>query len=113
MVVKSVFNLTEEGKKVYAADTVHQMGYGTIGGLCFGKVTVKEIAEFTEPSDAMGRRISHVSYTFVVTDFPAWAKSPEILAALPDLKKSVESENTPIKHQAMLVLTNNGWAPPR
>lgn len=109
-VVETVFNLTEEGKKFYKADVIENNGFGeTVGGFCFGKATVKDVSEFTEPADAGGMRATRVTYTYEVRDFPAWAKLPDFLAVLPELKKDVESDKSPIKGLDMLVLTNNGW----
>ena len=79
------------------------------GGFCFGKATIKEVTEFTEPADTGGVKASRVTYTYQVSDFPAWAKLPETSAAIGKLKTDVESEKTPIKSMDMLVLTNNGW----
>ncbi|MEQ1556130.1 MAG: hypothetical protein ABL915_04955 [Gallionella sp.] len=113
IVMRTVFDLTEEGKKFYKADAAKSISGETIGGICFGKATVQEITRFTEPSDMMGMRGSNVSVTYSVSDFPAWAKSPEILAAFSNIKADVESEKTPIKGDLVLVLTNKGWdAPP-
>lgn len=105
--VKSVYYLTEEGKKFYRpADEAKK----TEGGFCFGKATVKEITEFTEPADAGGVRASRVTYTFQMSDIPAWAKQPEFLAAIGGrLKEAIEAEKTPAPSMDMLMLTNNGW----
>lgn len=102
VVVVRVYDLTEIGKQFYSADTKH-------GGFCFGKATVKEITEFTEPSDMMGMRASQVKFTYIVSDFPDWAQSPEMLAANVSLQADVESEKTPINSRDVLALTNNGW----
>ena len=109
MVVEMVYNLTEEGKKFYKADGEKDLYGKPIGGFCFGKATVKEIPEFTEPADAGGVRSSRVTYTYQVSELPDWAKLPATIAVIPRLKKDVESEKTPIKSMAMLMLTNNGW----
>ena len=108
-VVEPVFSLTEEGKKFYKPDAEKDAYGKPTGGFCFGKATIKEISEFTEPADAGGMRASQVTYTYQVSDFPAWAKLPEISAAITKLKIDVESEKTPIKDMDILVLTNNGW----
>ena len=113
IVMRTVFDLTEEGKKFYKAEAGVFLMKGAQGGLCFGKASVQEITQFTEPSDMMGMRGSNVSFTYSVSDFPAWAKSPEILAAFDRIKSDLDSEKTPIKGDTILVLTNKGWdAPP-
>lgn len=109
VVVQPVFSLTEEGKKYYKPE-MKRTGLGdNFGGFCFGKPIVREIVEFTEPADLRGARASQVTYTYELSDIPAWAKQPQIVAAIPKLKKDVESEKTPIKTRDILVLTNNGW----
>lgn len=109
IVVQPTFYLTVEGNKYYKADAAKDIYGKPTGGFCFGKATVKEISQFTEPADTSGVRVSQVNYTYQVGDFPAWAKLPETLSAIPQLKADVESEKTPIKSAAMLQLTNNGW----
>lgn len=109
-VIETVFNLTDEGKRFYKAVEIKNTGLGeTVGGFCFGKATVKDVLEYTEPTDAGGMRSSRVTYTYEVSDFPAWAQLPEVLAVLPKLRQDVESKQSPIKAFDMLVLTNNGW----
>ncbi len=109
VVMQAVFDLTDEGKKFYKADTAKTIGGESRGGFCFGKATVREISQFTEPSDMGGVRASRVDFTYTVSDFPAWAKLPDTLSAISHLKADVESEKTPIKSGDVLVLTNNGW----
>lgn len=109
VVVQPTFHLTEEGKKFYKTDAVKTLGGKTIGGFCLGKATVKEVSQFSEPSDMFGQRISRVNYTYEVSGLPAWTKSSEILSAISALKADVESEKTPVKKLDALVLTNNGW----
>lgn len=106
-VVEPVYSLTDEGKKLYRpADEVKK----TEGGFCFGKATVNEVTEFTEPADAGGVRSSLVTYTYQMSDIPAWAKQPGVSATIGgSLKGAVEAEKTPAKSMDMLVLTNNGW----
>lgn len=103
------FDLTEEGKKYFKQNVSETMGGKTRGGFCFGKATVKEIGQFSEPSDMFGQRISRVNYTYEVSDFPEWAKSPEVVEVIKDLKIDIESSTTPIKKLDVLVMTNNGW----
>lgn len=107
--IKPTFYLTEEGKKFYKPDIEKTLGGQTIGGFCIGRAKVKDVPQFTEPSDMFGQKISRVNYTYVVNDLPSWTKSSEILSAIPNLKLAVESENKPIKKLDAVILTNNGW----
>lgn len=102
VVAVRVYDLTETGKQFYSADEKH-------GGFCFGKATVREIAEFTEPADMGGVRASRVQFTYSVSDFPTWATTPEMLVANSKLQADVESEKKPRKGMDVLALTNNGW----
>lgn len=108
-VIKPTYNLTEEGKKFYKADVTKNISGNSFGGFCFGKATVKDISQFSEPADMLGQRISEVHFTYVVTEFPAWAKSAEVIATIDKLKIDVESETKPVEEKAALILTNNGW----
>ena len=107
--IRPTFYLTEEGKKFYKPDVDKTIGGKSLGGFCFGKAKVRDVPQFTEPSDMRGHNMSRVNYTFVVNDLPSWTKLPEILTAIPALKPDVESENSPIQGKATVVLTNNGW----
>lgn len=103
------FDLTEEGRKFYKADVRGELSNRKIGGFCLGKAIVKNITQFSEPADMFGHRISRVNYTYEVSGLPAWAKSPEIISVIYELKADVESDKTPIKRLDTLLLTNNGW----
>ncbi|EPY4331822.1 hypothetical protein ACXDJA_005553 [Klebsiella variicola] len=108
-VVVNSYDLTEEGKKYYKPDAAKTMKGENIGGFCFGKATVTEVSNFTEPSDAMGQKISRVSFTYKVSEIPDWAKSPEIMNADRQLQKDVSSESEGVKVTNVFLLTNNGW----
>lgn len=108
-VVVNSYALTEEGKKFYKPDAAKTMKGENIGGFCFGKATVTEVSNFTEPSDAMGQKISRVSFIYKVSEIPDWAKSPEIMNADRQLQKDVSSESEGVKVTNVFLLTNNGW----
>ena len=108
-IVVNSYDLTDEGKKYYKTDATKNISGKNIGGFCFGKATVSEVVNFTEPSDAMGQKISKVSFSYKVTDIPDWAKSSEITALDRRLKKDVDSEEKEIKLTNVFVLTNKGW----
>ena len=101
-----VFDLTDEGKKYYQLpnDKNHKQG-----GFCFGEPKVKEITNFTEPSEMMGKKVSRINFTYIVTDFPNWIKNPDILKLSDVLKRDVNSPEAPIKIDVNMVLTNKGW----
>jgi hypothetical protein len=107
--VKTSFDLTDAGRKVYKLDAVKTLRGDSVGGFCFGKASVKDVSQFSEPSDMLGQKISRVNYTYVVTDLPAWAKTPEMLAAIKALDVDAKSVIEPVKALDTLLLTNNGW----
>lgn len=108
-VVVNSYDLTEEGQKYYKSDDAKTLKGENIGGFCFGKATVTDISNFTEPSDAMGQKISRVSFTYKVSEIPDWAKSPEIMNADRQLQKDVSSGSEGVKVTNVFLLTNNGW----
>jgi hypothetical protein len=103
------YRLTEEGKKYFNENAGKSIAGKPMGAFCFGKATVKNIAQFTEPSDMLGVRVSQVSYTYQVSDLPGWTKLPEIEKAIPEFKADAESQDTPVARNEMVILTNNGW----
>ncbi len=106
--IQSVFDLTDEGRKNYRLDT-EGYGAGKFGGFCFGKATVKEIVNFTEPSEALGHKITRVNFTYQVDDIPAWARNDGLTAGNQRLRTDIESGKKPAKEEATLIATNKGW----
>lgn len=92
-----MYELTDEGRKYYKTDAVKTFNGNSIGGFCLGKASVKEIGQFTEPSDILGTRISCVNYTYSVSDLPAWETSLEQSAALREPKTGAMSQAEPLK----------------
>ncbi|MCM5681819.1 hypothetical protein M8A51_20015 [Schlegelella sp. S2-27] len=109
VVVKSSFDLTDEGRKFYKPDAVKTLRGEDIGGFCFGRATVTAITQFSEPADMFGHRISRVSYTYTVSGLPDWAKAPEMTSVLKALQADAASAAEPVKALDALVLTNTGW----
>lgn len=107
--VEIEYYLTEEGEKYFKPNVSKTFGGDDIGGFCFGKATVAEVNNFTEPSDAMGQKISRVAYTYKVTDIPEWAKSEDLTEKNNKLKEDVNSGQQPVSAKAVFVLTNKGW----
>ena len=108
-VTKLTYDLTAEGKKYYKPGVTKNLRGDTMGGFCVGKANLKSIAQFSEPADMMGLKVSRVNYDYVVTDLPAWANAPDMQQALGELKADVDSKLTPRKAAEAVVLTNTGW----
>ena len=64
----------------------------------YGKLTVKKITSWTEPSDYYGKKTITVKYHHQLTDFPEWAYN------------TVKHFDDNSEKTIQLVLTNKGWA---
>ncbi|QIW16453.1 hypothetical protein A4G20_08965 [Pasteurellaceae bacterium RH1A] len=99
-----VYSLTEKGKPfVYLAPkgkTPKQLDK-----LCTGTFKLKEVTNFTEPSEAMGMKVSRASFSFELMDVASWAENPE----LKKLVKSFNRDPNGMVGRADLVLMNDGW----
>jgi len=75
--------------------------------ICYAKVRVTSVDNFTEPSESLGFKGSQVSFTYDLTDVPAWAKEAALQNAVPEIKTDLQRpEHTETE---TLVLTANGW----
>jgi hypothetical protein len=98
------YDLTDKGKQTVAKDAKN--AFGQPNTLCYGKPKVDEIVHFTEPSDAMGMKLSQVSYRYHVADLPDWVNDAKVKAAFPDIAEHLADH---LDGKATLVLTNEGW----
>ena len=99
------YSITEEGRAAAGPSP------GAIGArFCYGSYEVREVTNFTAPAAALGQTISRVSFTFAAADIADWASNSELLRGkFPRLVRDLKSSDEPIKGQAVLVLTENGW----
>ncbi|WP_413197682.1 hypothetical protein [Pararobbsia alpina] len=98
------YSLTDKGKSFLVKG-----GSGNVGqfdAFCGGKLTVKEISNFSKPSDAFGKTVTEVNFQFELRDAPDWFRDPAIQSAYPTTAVGV---NKPGSGKAILVLTNDGW----
>ncbi|PCC20593.1 hypothetical protein [Halomonas sp. JB37] len=103
------YQLTETGQSAFQPDD----------GFCFGKMTVAEVTNFTEPSERGGFTISQVNYTVEVEGRPDWSRN-ETLVDTFGLSESglratglMSRDDTPEQKKMILVKTNNGWVTER
>lgn len=96
----SKYSVSPEGKK-------YQDEHGMF---CYGHSEVTEIAQFSEPADLMGQRVSRVSFKYKVVDLAPWAKLEPVQKAFPEVKKAVLSETAAQESEAVLRLMNDGWS---
>lgn len=103
------YQLTETGRSAFQPDN----------GFCFGKMTVAEVTNFTEPSERGGFTISQVNYTVSVNDRPEWSSDEAIVETFElsetGLRTSglMSRNDTPEQKKMILVKTNNGWVTER
>ena len=76
--------------------------------LCYGTPQVVGIINFTEPTDAMGVKVTNIQYTYRLVDVAPWASDPALITQFEWLPERISSDN--ITKDDDLVLTNNGWA---
>ncbi len=77
---------------------------------CYGHRTVTSIDSSTPPAKAAnGLPETQVTYHYKMEDVPVWAKSPDVLAAFPDMAKKISGDS--IDH-ATLAQTIAGWQIP-
>jgi hypothetical protein len=95
-------SLTEKGKTVYKEPENRYYG----GSMCYGTPAVIAIANFTEPGDRMGIKMSQVNYTWHLEDVAPWAKTPAFQEAFPVLQELLKDKRD---GKALVVLTSKGW----
>lgn len=100
------YNLSEDGSKAVTSTGEKTAISMPSHRFCYGVPTVDEITQFTEPADAMGVKVSQVSYRYHLKDLPGWATNAKMLAAFPQLARdTVES----LEARTAVILTNEGW----
>jgi hypothetical protein len=75
--------------------------------LCYGKLQVDKIINFTEPADDRGVHESHVTYTTKFVNQANWATDPVVVKAWGNLIPPPAVMQR--KQTATLGLTNEGW----
>lgn len=93
------YDLTDAGRKL-ASESFH----GT--DLCYGTKKVVKIANFTEPGE---NKESTVTYTWKLTNIPAWAYDPAVSATFTHVVQTGGGSEEEHTGQAQMVLTNLGW----
>lgn len=98
------YQITEMGKKHFFPPVAE--GFGQRAAFCTGKYSIVTVDNFTEPSDAMGQKVSEVNFRYKV-DAPAeWARSQGLRDAYKNVANEIQGD---IQGKATLILTNNGW----
>ena len=76
---------------------------------CYGHREVKGIVRFTPPAPRHGFTETTVTYQYMMRDVPVWAKSDALMAAFPELGKSLSASPS---GQATLATVGAGWHVP-
>jgi hypothetical protein len=76
---------------------------------CYGHREVKGIVSFTPPAPRHGFTETIVTYQYMMRDVPVWAKSDALMAAFPELGKSLSASPS---DQATLATVGAGWHVP-
>jgi hypothetical protein len=76
--------------------------------LCWGKKRVDKIVKWLGPTASGNYQAAQVIHTYKVIDVADWAKKPEIQAAFPEIKKTLnDAGKKEVGHP--VVLTSLGW----
>lgn len=104
-----IFSLTNIGEEAVVISKGNFLT-GKQSNFCYGSYEVTQVDSFTEPADHKGRVISNVRFSYQAGDVENWAKDSNALTSrFPKLEKFIASAETPLKGDAVLILTNNGW----
>lgn len=98
------YQVSDSGKKYLiakAADTL-----GRQDAFCTGKFAQVEVDNFTEPSDMMGLKVSHVNFRYKVMGTADWVKAEGLRATYNNFAKQSQGD---IQGKTALILTNDGW----
>ena len=98
------YSATEAGAKLLVKGASSNLNGGD--AFCAGKYKVAEISNFTEPSDALGMKVSQVNYRYTVNGAPDWAKAPVLQKAYPQVAKDLSAD---AGARVALILMNDGW----
>ena len=90
--------------------TVARAGTRYAPRFCYGHRVISSIDSFTPPEKgASGFPETRVNYHYTLTDVPVWAKSPDVLAAFPDMASITTNGGS---GKATLAQTIAGWQVP-
>jgi hypothetical protein len=95
---------TEAGEKVVRKGANNFLG-GT--DICFARRKVVKIESFTEPAEAVGVKVSRVTYDYELKDVEPWATGPDIAGAFPQIAALLAKPSD--RATDVLVQTDEGW----
>ncbi len=89
--------------------TVTTAGQRYAPRFCYGNREVTSIDASTPLTVVNGFRQTTVSYHYVIREVPVWAKSPEVLAAFPQMAEAISGTSS---GKITLAQTTAGWQVP-
>lgn len=80
-----------------------------LGGtdICFAHRKVVKVESFTEPTEVMGLKVSHVTYDYDLKDVGQWAKGADIADVFPQIETMLAKSDN--QATDVLVQTKQGW----
>src|ERR1700727_1417327 len=96
------YDISDKGRSAGTADPT-QPGYGNF---CYGHRDVTSIDNVTNGADSSGNKTAQVSYHYKIGDAAAWANTPEMKTAFPDLATVLSG---PQADNASLTMTGDHW----
>jgi hypothetical protein len=108
--VKSLLLEKSEEMSIHASRyTVTTAGTRFAPRFCYGHRNITSIDGFTPLAIANGFKETTVTYHYEMKEVPVWARSPEILAAFPEMAKAIQGQST---GTSRLAQTISSWQVP-
>ena len=109
LVAAQLLDKTEEASIHASRYTVAPAGARYAPRFCYGHRTVSNIDTATPLGVVNGFHQSAVTYHYTMEDVPVWAKTPQVLAAFPQMAHAISDQSVA---KATLDQTISGWEVP-
>ncbi|MEO6981560.1 MAG: hypothetical protein ABI072_00405 [Edaphobacter sp.] len=108
--VKSLLLEKSEEMSIHASRyTVSTAGERFAPRFCYGHREIVSIDSFTPLAVVNGFKETTVNYHYEMKEVPVWAKSPDVLAAFPDMAHAIQNQAT---GTSQLAQTISSWQIP-
>lgn len=108
--VKSLLLEKSEEMSIHASRyTVSAAGARFAPRFCYGHREITSIDNSTPLAVVGGFKETTVNYHYVMKEVPVWAKSPDVLAAFPEMAQAIQNEST---GTSRLAQTISSWQVP-
>jgi len=107
------YTLTDAAKPFIREETVDSYGWNGKTkvkeiDIRWGKMSLKKIVKWEGPIKLGDYQEADVTYTYNVTDVADWARRPEVQAAFPSIKNTLDAAGSNQARRAVK-LTSQGW----